>query len=267
VDDLNVIYEDNHLLVVDKAPGVLSQSDRPGAIDDLLNRAKAYVKTKYGKPGEAYLGLVHRLDRDVGGVMIFARTSKAAARLSHEIREGRVGKLYRALLESMPDTHGCEVAADGWIVLEDWMSKDETRKVAIPANPLAGTPRRASHPASGSVPEPARVARLARLRFRVLRDPANEGFPATGAAPNGPRRASGPAGVPVEIELETGRFHQIRFQMSRRGAPILGDRKYGARRAPPGGKLALHCVQMSVRHPVRDEILQFVSPVPSAWST
>ena len=231
-----VLHEDNHLLVVDKPAGVLSQSDRQGATDDLLSQAKQYIKIKYNKPGEAWLGLVHRLDREVGGVMIFARTSKAAARLSEEIREGRTRKIYRALVERAPvltsDDPGPD--AEGWTDLEDYLSKDPVRRIARAAKP--GKSRD--------------DAKWARLRYRIVTAPAPP--------------EQGP--VLVEVELETGRFHQIRFQLSKRKAPILGDVKYGARQNRPGVVLALHCVEMGVRHPVGGEFLNFVSPVPRAWS-
>lgn len=230
---LRVLYQDNHLLVVEKPAGVLSQSDQPDATDDLLNQAKAYVKKEYNKPGDVWLGLVHRLDRDVGGVMIFARTSKAAGRLSEEIREGRTRKMYRALIERLPRANPADTAkdSDGWIQLEDYIVKDINNRKARAADPrdLQNSGKRAL------------------LMYRTVGRPPKLGP------------------ILIEIKLETGRFHQIRFQLASRGAPILGDRKYGSRQSQPGVKLALHCVEMGVSHPVRGEFLSFACTVPGTW--
>lgn len=219
---LTVLYEDNHLLVIDKPAGLLSQSDRPDGDDDVLSQGKAYIAERYAKPGAVYLGLVHRLDRNVSGVMILARTSKAAARLSEEIREGRVRKVYTAVTEQpLPAEPGDEGR------LEDYIHKDERRRLAHSA--------------------PAGTGKLATLRYHRIATPP--GFAFSEAAV-------------YEIELETGRFHQIRFQFASRGAPILGDVRYGAQRKLPGVALALHCRHMEVKHPTRDERLAFSSPPP-----
>jgi 23S rRNA pseudouridine1911/1915/1917 synthase len=263
---LRVLYQDNHLLVVVKEPGVLSQSDRPDGTDDLLSQAKAYIKKKFNKPGAVWLGLVHRLDREVGGVMVFARTSKAAARLSEEIRAGRTRKVYRALLEAKPrpgpgdarisesrdadqnpKAAGEGRSAGDWIQLQDWLSKDTNRRMAVAAHPPPASegPRQ---PDSATAGAESAAGKLARLRYRIL--------------PTSPIAKS----LLAEIELETGRFHQIRYQFASRGAPILGDRKYGSRRSVPGVKLALHCVEMGIRHPVRGEFMSFTCEPPASWS-
>ncbi|MCR9143908.1 MAG: RluA family pseudouridine synthase [bacterium] len=250
---MRVLYQDNHLLVVEKPPGMLSQSDTPDGDDDLLSRAKAYIKREFNKPGAVWLGLVHRLDREVGGVMIFARTSKAAARLSEEIRAGRTRKIYRAWLEGRPRLKAedkspafpasaslqspeagggrtQELDPHDWIRLTDRIAKDTKRRMAVPA----------SADESGN--------KVASLRYRIVE-----------AVLDAQR-------IPVEIELETGRFHQIRYQFSSRGAPILGDRKYGSRGSLPGVKLALYCVEMGIRHPIRGEFMSFTCDPPAAWS-
>ena len=230
---LPVLFEDNHLLVVEKPAGLLSQSDTPDGTDDVLNLAREYIKHKYAKPGAVWMGLVHRLDREVGGVMVLARTSKAASRLSDQIRKGQVSKRYAALVAISPDAP--ERAQTQ--TLDHWTRKDSRQRKALPARPGDAE------------------AKQARLHFR-------ESW-------RGPLRAMSPAAQKhaalLEIELETGRFHQIRFQLSQHGTPILGDRKYGAEFALPGVALALHCVSMSVRHPTRDETLQFTSPPPPGW--
>ncbi len=204
-----VIYEDNHLLVVNKPAGILSQSDSTGR-PDLLSICKDYIKEKYKKPGEVYLGLVQRLDRDVSGVMVFARTSKAAARLSKQIRERETGKIYHAFVAGNPPPEGR---------LEGYLRKDEKALKAMPAS--AGE--------AG--------AQLAILTFRRMDT-------AQGAE----------QGVLLEVHLETGRFHQIRFQLSQAGFPIIGDEKYGG---PPAKHIALRCVELSLVHPTTKETMTF----------
>ncbi len=218
---VRIFVEDNHLLVVEKPPGLLSQADASGA-PDLLTLAKAYIKEKYAKPGEVFLALVHRLDRSVGGPMVFARTSKAAARLSEQFRERTVRKIYQALVE------GALQPPQGGIV--GYMKKNEATRSAEAA----------------TVGEPG--AQKAELEYATLwSSPAN----AARLAPLPGSRGRLPGAIScVEIGLETGRFHQIRFQLASRGAPILGDRKYGAQCALSGTNLALWCVRLEFEHPV-----------------
>jgi len=242
---LRVLYEDNHLLAIDKPSGLLSQSD-PGGDPDALSLAKDYIAERYNKPGAAYLGLVHRLDRSVGGAMVFARTSKAAARLSEQFRQGAPRKIYHALIERgrLAERIGAEEGK-----LEDYLRKDAKQKIARPAK------------------QNDRDAKLARLRFRV-----RSSLPADACAGIMSLRARDLPrdfnGIDlVEIELETGRFHQIRFQLSRAGAPILGDRKYGARCGlqDRNARLALHCVSLEIEHPVQKNSVLLESPPPAIW--
>ena len=216
--EIPVLYEDNHLLVVDKPPGILSQSDGTGS-PDLISECRRYIKEKYNKPGNVYLGLVHRLDRGTAGVMVFARTSKAASRLSRQFRERKVEKTYHALVE------GRMLPPEG--LLEDHIVKDESRRVALPARP--GEPG----------------ARLARLKYRTIRHQGEFSL--------------------VEVELFTGRFHQIRFQFSRRGFPLFGDQKYGSNRRDPGAFPALRACRIGIFHPVTGEKMDFWSPAPPGW--
>lgn len=229
---LRIILEDNHVLAVEKPPGLLSQADASEA-PDLLTLAKAYIKEKYNKPGDVFLALVHRLDRSVGGPMVLARTSKAAARLSEQFRNRTVRKAYQALVE------GALEPAGGRIVSR--MKKNEAA-------------RKAESAADG---EPG--AQLAELEYETLWSApaaARALAPLPGLSGGLPARVSC-----VEIGLETGRFHQIRFQLASRGAPILGDRKYGARSAIPRAALALWCVQLEFEHPVgRNRILLESAP-------
>lgn len=207
-----VLYEDNHLLVVVKPPGLPVQADRSGD-PDLQRRLKSYLKEKYQKPGNVFLGLVHRLDRPVGGVMVLGRTSKGAARLSEQIRNRTFRKTYIALLE------GCPEPLEGR--LSHWLLKERQRNVVevVPS----GTP----------------AAREAILRYKVL-SPVRETLNL------------------IEIDLETGRPHQIRVQFASIGCPLVGDRKYGSTRVDCD--LALWSFAIEFRHPTRDEIMRFEAP-------
>ncbi len=220
---LTLLYEDNHILAVEKPEGVLSQSDSSGA-PDLLTLSKEFLKRKYQKPGNVYLGLVHRLDRAVGGVMVFARTSKAAARLSEHFKNHTVRKIYHAVVEGKPREESGERT--------DWIVKESKIKMA-----------RSGRPGE-------KEAKEARLRYRLLSTRQVEGL--------------GEVSL-LEVELLTGRFHQIRFQMSRMGHPVLGDRKYGSRFSIGKHRLALRATRLELTHPVRKTPLILESPDPDGW--
>ena len=198
--NLNILYSDNHLLVVRKPAGMLVQGDRTGDIS-LLDAARQYLKVEFNKPGQVFLGLVHRLDRPVSGVVVFARTSKAASRLSEQIRLRQVRKIYWALVRGGMDDHG---------VVEDFIVR-----------------RRMS---SRIVEEGGQYAKLA---YRLLTYRKGVSW--------------------VEIELITGRHHQIRVQFSSRGHPILGDLRYGAKDKFCRNAVALHARSLSFTHPTRRE--------------
>lgn len=187
----------------------------------LWSLAKAYVKQKYRKPGGVYLGTVSRLDAAVSGVVLFARTSKAAARLSEQFRLRTTNKIYWAIVSGMPET-----AAE----CVDWLVKDERqmRMCVVAEDNLA-----------------SEQAKSASLSYRRLSQ--------TGG------------GWLLEIDLHTGRKHQIRVQLSHRGLPILGDRKYGSRAAFPSG-IALHARQIEFTHPTRRDRLTLTAPVPVIWA-
>ena len=216
---LEVLYEDNHLLVVN-TPAMLPTM---GVADDaasLLTVAKQYIRSKYHKPGNVYLGIVSRLDTPVTGVTVLARTSKAAARLSAAFRERRVDKIYWCVVAGRPQP----LAAS----LEHYLRKDERhRKV---------------HVTHQRMPD----AQLARLSYRTL-------------------AAHGDFAL-LEVQLETGRKHQIRVQLAKIGCPILGDRKYGSQHSFSVG-IALHARQLAVEHPVKDQRLQFEAPLPRSWGS
>ncbi|MBL9124587.1 MAG: RluA family pseudouridine synthase [Planctomycetaceae bacterium] len=214
---LSVLYEDNHLLVVNKPSGIVTM----GVADDvpsMLAVAKQYLKRKYDKQGNVYLGVVSRLDAPVSGVLLFARTSKAAARLNEQFRARDVDKTYWGIAEGR-----IAAAHESWI---DWVAPDERhRRMHVVGQGMPG-------------------AQEARLSFRRLEFV--------------------PRGTWVEIQLETGRKHQIRLQFSRRGHPLLGDRKYGSTQSWPEG-IALHARSLTFAHPVSGLGIEAVAPTPTAW--
>lgn len=214
---LTILYEDNHLLAVYKDGGVLVQGDRTND-PTLLGYAKEYLKEKYHKPGEVFLGLVHRIDRPVSGVVLFARTSKAASRVAKAFKDREVEKIYAAVVDGMPE------AEEG--LLEDIVARHGRRAHIVRAPHLGG-------------------GVTARLRYTVLAHAGGRSL--------------------LEIRLETGRHHQIRLQLSRRGHPVIGDVKYGAKTALPDKTIALHAWRMSLRHPVKDEMVAFSAPPPLRW--
>jgi 23S rRNA pseudouridine1911/1915/1917 synthase len=215
LDPQDILYVDNHLLALNKPAGLVTQPS--GAHEDSLeSRAKDWVRQTYAKPGEAFLEAVHRIDRPVSGVVLFARTSKALSRLNESVRERDLRKLYWAVVEGSPDP--AQGRLEHWLVHES----HQARVVS------AGTPG----------------ARLATLDYAVVRAQGGQTL--------------------LEILLHTGRYHQIRVQLARCGWPVLGDSRYGARTALPGGAIALHHRELTVDHPVKHEPLTFVAPCPLA---
>lgn len=215
---IEVLYEDNHLLVINKPAGLVSMGglpDEPSAV----TWAAEYLKHKYAKPGNVFVGVVSRLDRMVSGVLVLARTSKAAGRLSEQFRERTTEKHYLAWVEGMWDL-------PTWTELSDWMSKNEAahRMIVVAAG--------------------ARDAQPAQLKIQTQRVVGNRTL--------------------LAIELLTGRKHQIRLQLSHRGHPIIGDRKYDATSKFPQG-IALHSRRLILKHPTRDERLMFEAPLPEYW--
>lgn len=211
-----VLYEDNHLLVLDKPTGMASQGAQPGE-PSAVAWAKDYLKKKYAKPGNVFVGVVSRLDRDVSGVLVLARTSKGAARLSEQFRDRTVAKTYWAVVEgNPPESLRCvdRIAAD----------ERAGRMAIVPADDGGG--------------------QEAALTLKSLAK--REGVSL------------------LEIELETGRKHQIRVQLAARGWPIVGDRKYGSRRKFAAG-IALHGRRVAFRHPTRPEPIVVEAPLPRAW--
>lgn len=219
-----VLFEDNHLLVVGKPPGLATMGVQAGS-DSLVTWAADYLKKKYHKPGNVYVGVVSRLDAWASGVLVLARTSKAAGRLSEQIRQQTTGKRYLAWVE------GAVESTNQPRLLEDHLIKNESQhRMEIVKKSSANNPRNPSQ--------------LAQLKFRML------------------TVAMGESSV-LDIELLTGRKHQIRVQLANLGHPLVGDVKYGAERTW-NNCLGLHCYQNIIEHPITKERMSFFQ-LPEHW--
>lgn len=216
MQDLKILYEDNHIIVVIKKPGIPVQEDKTGDLD-MLTIIKAYLKEKYNKPGNVYLGLVHRLDRMVGGVMVFAKTSKAASRISEYIRQKNVKKRYLAIV------NGKLPVSQKPVELKNYLIKNERLNM------------------SKVVTKDTKGSKEAILEYKVLKNfMFNDKMYSL-----------------VDIDLHTGRHHQIRLQFSNIGHPLYGDIKYGQKINKVGQNLALFSYYLSFFHPTKDEYLEF----------
>jgi 23S rRNA pseudouridine1911/1915/1917 synthase len=211
---LSVLYQDNHLIAVYKPAGLLTQGDRSGDAN-LLDEVKAWLARTYQKPGNVFLGMVHRLDRPVSGVVLFAKTSKAAARVSRLFRERQVEKIYRAQLQ------GTLLPAAGSLVHYCGERDDATGRVAI---------------SDQAQPE----LKQAKLHYRTLW--------------NAPQHSV------VELQLETGRKHQIRAQFAYVGHPVVGDRRYGASQPFAAAGIGLVAVRLRIEHPISKQALSIELP-------
>lgn len=234
-DALRVIYEDNHVLGVVKPAGMLAQGDRTGDVT-ALELAKRYIKESHAKPGNVFLGLVHRLDRPVSGVMVFARTSKAASRLAESFHDRVAEKRYLCVVSGQVGEDEGELTAH--------IERAHTRS-RITA--------RASARSKEAV-----------LRYRVLGRREKAGV--LGIHPR--ERTDNPGMTLLEVVPRTGRHHQIRLQLSVAGHPVRGDIKYGAVTPLPDKSIALHAMRLRVPHPVKDEIIDLSAPPASSapWS-
>lgn len=216
---MEVVYEDNHIIIVNKQSGEIVQGDKTGdrPLSDIV---KDYIKEKYQKPGAVFLGVVHRLDRPVSGLVVFARTSKALTRLNKMFAEGQVHKTYWAIVErgEKPEVN------DEWHTLENWIVRNEQQNK--------------SYAYDHEVPRSKRAL----LRYRII--------------------AVGERYDLVEVQLMTGRHHQIRCQLSTMGCPIKGDLKYGAKRSNPDGSISLNAHRIEFIHPVSKEKICLESPLP-----
>ncbi len=221
----DILYEDNHLMVVNKHAGDLVQADsagggagRTGDYLILEDDIKSFIKRRDNKPGDVFLGVVHRIDRPVSGAVVFAKTSKALVRLNEMIRRGEFDKRY-------------------WVVTESLMPAEEgtlTHHIVRDGR----TNRSCAH----TSPQPRKESKEARLEYRMLAGSTNYYL--------------------YEVRLLTGRHHQIRAQFSKEGAPIKGDLKYGAKRSNENGGISLHSRRLSFTHPVKKEPLTVTAPVP-----
>lgn len=216
MEDLKILYEDNHIIVVVKEPGIPTQEDKTGD-KDMLTIVKEYIKVKYNKPGNVYLGLVHRLDRMVGGVMVFAKTSKAASRISEYIRQKNVKKRYLAVV------NGTLPVTDKKVELRNYLVKNERLNM------------------SRVVDSTTKGSKEAILEYKVLKNFTYNGKDYS----------------LVDIDLHTGRHHQIRLQFAHIGHPLYGDIKYGQKVNKVGQNLALFSYYLSFFHPTKDEYLEF----------
>ncbi|MCO5723688.1 RluA family pseudouridine synthase [Robiginitalea marina] len=215
-ENLQVLYEDNHLIAVNKRAGDIVQGDRTGDIP-LSGIVKLYIKKKYGKPGEVFLGLVHRLDRPTTGLIVFARTSKALERMNALFASRETRKTYWAVVNEPPPE------PEGRLV--HYMQRNPKQNKSY------------AHPTDA----PGR--KKASLRYRLLKQLDRYSL--------------------LEIELETGRHHQIRAQLAAIGCSIKGDLKYGAPRSNPDGGIHLHARSLEFIHPVRKEPVQLVADPPA----
>ncbi len=224
-DLIDVLYEDNHLLGLNKPSG-WPTTHFDGTEETVDRLAKAYLKEKYQKSGNVFLGVVQRLDKPVSGALVFARTSKAAARLSEQFREGAVEKVYWAVVESptKPTDHGPWAADSG--SLDDWLVHDDAEQ-RVKVAP-AGTPG----------------AKPARLFYQV--------------------RARSSDLLLLELRPHTGRKHQLRVQLASRGSPIYGDRKYGSPHRL-GNAIGLHARSLTVLHPTKGEPITLTAELPRHW--
>ncbi|HOX78236.1 MAG TPA: RluA family pseudouridine synthase [Bacteroidales bacterium] len=217
-----ILYEDNHLLIVNKQPGDIVQGDKTGD-EPLVETLKSYLKEKYHKPGEVFLGVVHRLDRPVSGAVVFARTSKALARMNAMMQSREVKKVYWAVSPhpgSLP--HLGEGRGGG--LLTHYLKRNEQQNKSY-AYDLPGEGRQ-----------------RAELLYRVI--------------------AQGDRYDLLEVELLTGRHHQIRAQLAAIGRPIKGDLKYGAPRSNPDGSISLHSRMVEFVHPVSKAPVSITAPLP-----
>ncbi len=216
VDNLQVLYEDNHLIIINKRSGDIVQGDKTGD-KPLSETVKAFIKRKYDKPGNVYLGVVHRLDRPTSGIVVFAKTSKALPRLNKMFAEKDAKKTYWAVVKNRPDEPEKK--------LVHWMKRN--------------TKQNKSYANSKEVND----SKKAILSYKLIKKLDNYYL--------------------LEIDLETGRHHQIRSQLTAIGSPIKGDLKYGFNRSNENGSIHLHARKLKLMHPVKKELLEIIAPLPN----
>ena len=212
---MEVVYEDNHIIIVNKQSGEIVQGDKTGdrPLSDIV---KDYIKEKYQKPGDVFLGVVHRLDRPVSGLVVFARTSKALTRLNKMFAEGEIHKTYWAITKNAP--------RDSEATLTHWLVRNEKQNKSY-----AYTQEKPN-------------SKKAVLKYRIIGKSDNYTL--------------------LEVNLMTGRHHQIRCQLAVMGCPIKGDLKYGAPRSNPDGSISLMSRSVEFIHPVSQKRITAEAPIP-----
>ncbi|MDR0430060.1 MAG: RluA family pseudouridine synthase [Tannerellaceae bacterium] len=212
---MNILYEDNHLIIVNKSCGEIVQGDKTGDIP-LSETLKEWLKKKYQKPGNVFVGVTHRLDRPVSGLVLFAKTSKALSRLNDMFRLGKVRKTYWAIVKNQPPKEEDEII--------HWIDRNERQNKSYAYDKERPNTKKAI------------------LHYKLIACSDNYYL--------------------LEIDLKTGRHHQIRAQLSKIGCPIKGDLKYGANRSNPDGSISLHARHIAFVHPVSKEEINVTAPVP-----
>lgn len=212
---MTVVYEDNHLIIVNKTASEIVQGDKTGDTP-LSETVKQYIKEKYAKPGNVFLGVVHRLDRPVSGLVVFAKTSKALARLNEMFRNSEVKKTYWAIVKQRPPQDEGELV--NYLVRNEKQNK------------------------SYAYDKEVKNSKKAVLHYRLIGHSQNYFL--------------------LEVDLKTGRHHQIRCQLAKMGCPIKGDLKYGFARSNPDGSICLHAHSVKFVHPVSKELIDVTAPLP-----
>lgn len=213
---MTVVYEDNHIIIVNKTASEIVQGDKTGDVP-LSETVKQYLKEKYQKPGNVFIGVTHRLDRPVSGLVVFAKTSKALSRLNEMFKNSEVKKTYWAIVKQTPaETEGELV---NYLVRNEKQNKSYAYDTEKPGS------------------------KKAILHYRLIARSDNYCL--------------------LEVDLKTGRHHQIRCQLAKMGCPIKGDLKYGFPRSNPDGSICLHARRVRFVHPVSKELIDVVAPVPS----
>lgn len=213
---MDVVYEDNHIIIVNKAPSEIVQGDKTGDAT-LADAVKQYIKEKYAKPGNVFLGVVHRLDRPVAGLVVFARTSKALARLNNMFRDGEVEKTYWAVVKDVPPKDEDELVH--YLVRNEQQNKSYAYTREKPGS------------------------KKAVLHYRLIGRSQRYSL--------------------LEVELKTGRHHQIRCQLAKIGCPVRGDLKYGFPRSNPDGSITLVARRIRFVHPVSKQVIEAEAPLPA----
>ena len=214
---MTVLYEDNHIIIVNKTASEIVQGDKTGDTP-LSETVKQYLKEKYSKPGNVFIGVAHRLDRPVSGLVVFAKTSKALGRLNEMFRGGEVKKTYWAIVKNMPPEPEGELVH--YLVRNEKQNKSYAYDSEKPGS------------------------KKAILHYRLIGRSDNYCL--------------------LEVDLKTGRHHQIRCQLAKMGCPIRGDLKYGFPRSNPDGSICLHARRVRFVHPVSKELIEVVAPVPDS---